>query len=105
MKAPTFDEVAEFIRECAQVPIEQPIRNDTQFESELGIAGDDGGVLLQAVQKHLAIELSTEADGYRKVFGLDPYEYLFNPERALTVGDLYDALIKVQRPGNPAQRP
>ncbi len=108
MKVPSFDELAAFIRVQAQVPIEQPIWADTQFERDLGVTGDDGGYLVQAVEKRFAIPLSTEEAGYRKAFGLGPHEYLFNSEgfplwellpfvpkstvRALTVGELHDAL-------------
>jgi hypothetical protein len=110
MTAPTFDDLAAFIRAWAQLPIDEPIRPDTQFERELGITGDDGGELLQAVEKHFAIQLSTPTEGYRKIFGLGPHEYLFNGEgfpiwellpfvptstvRTFTVGELHEALVK-----------
>jgi hypothetical protein len=108
MKVPSFEELAAFIRLHAQVPIEQPIRPDTQFEPDLGVTGDDGSYLVHAVERHFAIQLSIGPDGYRKAFGLGPHEYLFNSEgfplwellpfvrkstvRAFTVGELYNAL-------------
>jgi hypothetical protein len=110
MTEPTFEELAAFIRVEAQVPSEQPIRADTQFERDLGVTGDDGSSLVRAVEKHFAVQLSSDAHGYRKAFGLGPHEYLFNSEgfplwellpfvpkstvRAFTVGELHDALKK-----------
>jgi hypothetical protein len=66
----SLEELAAFIRDWAQVPVEQPIGPDTRFEDDLGITGDDGGALLQAVEKRFAVQLSTIEDGYRKTFGL-----------------------------------
>jgi hypothetical protein len=113
METLKFEELAAFIREWAQVPAELPIRFDTQFERDLGITGDDGSYLLQAVEKHFAVQLSSETDGYQKTFGLGRDEYLFNSEsfpiwqllpfvrrstvRAFTVGELHTALATVSR--------
>jgi hypothetical protein len=66
MESLPFEELAAFIRDWAQVPVEQPIGLDTRFEDDLGITGDDGGALLQAVEKRFAVQLSTIEDGYRK---------------------------------------
>jgi hypothetical protein len=113
MKVPSFDELTAFIRIEAQVPMEQPIRADTQFERDLGVTGDDGSYLVKAVEKHFEISLATDANGYREIFGLGPHEYLFNSEgfplwellpfvtkstvRAFTVGELHDALTTVAK--------
>jgi hypothetical protein len=110
MESLPFEELAAFIRDWAQVPVEQPIGPDTRFEDDLGITGDDGGALLQAVAKRFTVQLTIE-DGYRKTLGLGKNEYLFNSEgfafwellpfvsvstvRTFTVGDLHDAMIAV----------
>jgi len=109
MERPSFKEVADFIRTWAQLPNEQSIRPDTEFERDLGVTGDDGGDLLHQIEKHFAVQLSTKEDGYRKTFGLGENEYLFNSEgfplwellpfvpkstvRVFTVGELYDAVL------------
>lgn len=111
MSVPEFADLATFIRNWAQLPAEQSIKPDTQFERDLGITGDDGGALLLAVEKHFSIQLWTEGNGYRKVFNLRNREYLFNSEaypiwellpfvrksvvRTFTVGELYAAIVDV----------
>jgi hypothetical protein len=111
MGKPSFDELAAIIREVAQVPPEQPIREDTQFERDLGVTGDDGGYLLQAVEKRLNIPFPANADDFRRLFDLADREYLFNSEgwdietilpfgkkstvRAFTVGELHKALLLI----------
>lgn len=113
MSVPEFADVAAFIRNWAQVPIDKCIKLDTQFERDLGITGDDGGALLIAVEKHFGVQLWTEGEGYRKAFRLEGREYLFNSEgfpiwellpfikksavRAFTVGELHAALANAVR--------
>jgi flagellar basal body rod protein FlgG len=114
--APTFEEVADFVRGWALIPVKQPITVHTQFERDLGITGDDGGELLQAAQEHFKVDLADGGNGYRKIFNLGDNEYLFNSEgfcigsggtdmitlftntnhsvRALTVGELCEAIGK-----------
>jgi hypothetical protein len=110
-----FDDVADFVRAWARVPIKQQITPETQFERDLGITGDDGSELLDAAGKHFMVNLASDKTGYRAAFGLGPNEYLFNSEgfglgaaiitlfsnpsvRAFTVGELYQALVKVHGP-------
>jgi hypothetical protein len=113
MVRPTFEDLVDFVRSWAQVSPEQAIGPDTEFERDLGVTGDDGGYLLQGVEKHFAIELSTKEDGYRKTFDLGKNEYLFNSEvfplwellpfvpkstvRVFTVGQLYRALVSAAK--------
>ena len=108
MVSPIFEDLVDFVRSWAQLSPAQAIGPDTEFERDLGITGDDGGYLLQGVEKHFAIQLSTKEDGYRKTFNLGKNEYLFNSEgfplwellpfvpkstvRVFTVGQLYKAL-------------
>ncbi len=113
MSVPEFADLVNFIRNWAQMPVEEPITPDTQFERDLGITGDDGGALLVAVEEHFNVQLSTKEEGYRKAFRLEAHEYLFNSEaypiwellpfvrksvvRAFTVGELYAAMVDVTR--------
>ena len=106
MEHPSFDEFAEFIRKLAKLPRKKPIAPETEFEDGLGITGDDGCELLQAVETHYGVSLSSKEDGYRKAFNLGPNEFLFHSEGLLpdllckppafvvefTLGDLYNAL-------------
>ena len=108
-KNPTFDDVADFVREWARVPAKRQIEPETQFERDLGITGDDGSELLDAAQKKFGADLAPET------FGLGPNEYLFNSEgfelgaafvtlftnpsvRDFTVGELYQAVVKAREP-------
>jgi hypothetical protein len=121
MERPLFQELADFIRTWAQLPIDQPIGPDTQFERDLGITGDDGGYLLREIETHFAVQLSTKEDGYRKTFDLKENEYLFNGEgfplwellpfvprstvRTFTVGELHEAIMAaVRRSGSAGER-
>ena len=58
-KNPTFDDVADFVREWARVPAKRQIEPETQFERDLGITGDDGSELLDAAQKKFGVDHST----------------------------------------------
>ena len=113
MKTPSFEELAAFIRKWAMLPSDERITPETQFERDLGITGDDGGELLHAIETHFNAQLATEEDGYRKTFGLEENEYLFNSEgfplwellpfvkqstvRVFTVGELHAAIEKAVR--------
>jgi acyl carrier protein len=60
-----FDDVADFVRAWARVPIKQQITPETQFERDLGITGDDGSELLDAAGKHFMVNLASDETGYR----------------------------------------
>jgi hypothetical protein len=62
----TFDDVADFVRACARVPVKRPITPETQFERDLGITGDDGSELLEAAEKRFAVNLAPDQGGYRQ---------------------------------------
>ena len=53
----TFDDVADFVRAWARVPVKRQITPETQFERDLGITGDDGSELLEAAEKHFTVNL------------------------------------------------
>ncbi|MGD0730319.1 MAG: DUF1493 family protein [Terracidiphilus sp.] len=106
--APSFEEIAEFVREWSQIPQDERIAPDTLLERDLGITGDDGSELLEAVEKRFEVAFS------KKTFGLGPNEFLFNGEgiapfqdlvlmlrrkplpevRSFTAGELYEAVRK-----------
>ena len=117
----SFNQLADFVRDWAHLGPATAITPDTQFEHDLGITGDDGCELLDAVEKHFDVLLHSDEDGYRKTFNLDPDEYLFHSEggfmlplydshrlisifnsepfgmenvRAFTIGELYCAIQK-----------
>ncbi|WP_020595334.1 acyl carrier protein [Spirosoma panaciterrae] len=108
MEPPNFDQFADFIREFSGYSPKKSISPTTLFEKELGITGDDGVELLDAVEKHFGISLINDENDLRSVFGLQPNEYLFDGEgwpalwwfgtghkpiiHAFTVGELYDVV-------------
>jgi hypothetical protein len=118
---PTFSEIADFVRRWAFIPSKQQITPHTQFERDLGITGDDGCDLLEAVQKQFRVNLAPDEAGYRTIFGLGQNEYLLSSEgfsigsggtdmitlftntnpsvRAFTVGELYEAIQKAPSTG------
>ncbi|WP_058187953.1 DUF1493 family protein [Terracidiphilus gabretensis] len=110
MNTPSFEQLAECIRRECGLRKDKHIDPDTQFERDLGITGDDGGELLEAVEKQYQVEFTHES------FGLEFNEYLFNSEgfdafpvfiqslfgkpipevRSFTVGELHKAVLKEQ---------
>jgi hypothetical protein len=121
---PSFEELADFIRERAAISRRKPIVPETLFEDDLGITGDDGCELLEATEKHFGVCLSSPEEGYRRTFDLAPHEFLFHSEglgwdlsdivslfrpsaiptsiRAFRVGDLFEAIKKA--PPTPIDR-
>jgi hypothetical protein len=106
--SPRFNDVADFVCAWRRLPAKRRIVPETQFERDLGITGDDGVALLEAVQKKFGVDLTPNETDYRRIFGLGPNEYLFNGEGfglssstvwAFTVGELHDAIRKAHRPG------
>ena len=106
MNTPSFEQLAECIRRECGLPKEKYIDPDTQFERDLGITGDDGEELLEAIERQYQIEFTHES------FGLEFNEYLFNSEgfdwspiqslfgrpipevRSFTAGELYEGVLK-----------
>jgi hypothetical protein len=109
MKEPSFDELAEIIRKKCGLDSYESIEAGTQFERDLGVTGDDGEELLEAVGKRFGVTLTRES------FNLEPNEYLFGSEasfldllsifgkrptktlRTFTVGELLETVIKEMR--------
>jgi acyl carrier protein len=119
MESPTFDQFADFVRDWWHVSKRKAIRPETQFERDLSLTGDDGTDLLIATEKRFEVVLSSEENGLRETFNLEPNEYLFHSEgldigpvfvtlfgreeskvREFTVGELYEAVkraIEIRR--------
>ena len=66
MENPSFADLAKFIREWVALPRKKQIVPDTRFEEDLGITGDDGCELLEAIQKHFNAPLCEVGYGYRR---------------------------------------
>jgi len=112
MSVPTFDEFAEFIRQFSGISSKRIIRAETQFEKDLGITGDDGVELLEAVENQFGVCLTDSEGNLRNTFELKPNEYLFHSEgfdllplwwfgighkpsvRDFAVGELYEAVYR-----------
>jgi hypothetical protein len=114
MTAPSFDEVAAFVREFTAVRPHNPITPDTRLDADLGVAGDDGDDLLHAAMERFGVDLASPDKGIARALGLGPNDYFFRPEgfdpggisvlirwmrgepppvyRGLTVGDLHKAI-------------
>jgi hypothetical protein len=99
-----FEDLVEVIRECSGFRPDKRIYPDTQFERDLGVTGDDGEDLLEAVERRFSLKLTRES------FNLEPNEYLFGSEaafpdlleifgkrptktlRSFTVGELFEVV-------------
>jgi hypothetical protein len=53
----SFTEFVEFVRQWARLSENTPIAPETELEKHLGISGDDGRELLQAVEKRFNVTL------------------------------------------------
>jgi acyl carrier protein len=115
----SFEQLADFVRKWALLRNDKQISLDTQFERDLGITGDDGIELLEALQERYGIEFTSES------FGLESNEYVFHSEgfglfpiffqslfgkpipevRSFTVGELYEAVLKELDKVLPAESP
>ncbi|WP_041257408.1 hypothetical protein [Fibrella aestuarina] len=97
---PTFDEFASFLRERLGVRKKQVITPKTLLEDELGVTGDDGIDLLEAVERQYAISLSP----LHETFSMQPNELLFQEEGlGIHVGELSrvfkNLFRKIKEPG------
>ena len=74
----SFESVAAFIRNWQRLPARVAICPTTKFESDLGITGDDGAELVEAVLQHFGVQLESEGPlSFRTLFKLAPNEYFF----------------------------
>ena len=113
--APSFSDVAEFVRAFAGLGRTRIIAPQTFLDADLGITGDDGSDLLLEAAEHFSSRL-LGADGYTTTFSLAQNECLFGSEgldllgigalayrlsgqpknvvRDLTVGELHNAICR-----------
>jgi hypothetical protein len=116
MLEPSLLDVANFVRAWTGMDKEFVVSSETRLEADLGVTGDDGEELLQAVAKEFCVALAHPDDGYRTTFSLSANEYLFASEgfdllgigsligrirgiphhvvRDLTVGQLHTAIVR-----------
>jgi acyl carrier protein len=74
MEDPSFERLVETIREQCRLRPNKRVAPETQFERDLGVTGDDGEELLEAVEERFGVKFTRES------FGLEPNEVLFGPE-------------------------
>jgi hypothetical protein len=107
----TLENLIAVIRECQGFSTKDRITEQSDLEKDLGITGDDGGELLEEVEKYFSISFRGTDGTIREIFGLAPNEFLFHSEcsinffslisslwrkdiekvKSITVGQLYDA--------------
>jgi hypothetical protein len=107
------------VRKVSGVPPAFTIRADTRLESDLGVYGDDGDMLLQGIESEFGIQLPRNKETFRMLFSLRPGQYLFSDEshllspiawamrrlkgatapRDVTVGELREVIVKCQHAG------
>ncbi|MDD2720335.1 MAG: DUF1493 family protein [Gallionella sp.] len=96
----------ELIRSFHRVSPTVRITPETLLEMDLGITGDDGVELIEAIEREFGISFSGEVGSCRDVFGLEGDQCLFHSESFwaklfeknvvdLTVGQLLSAILKV----------
>lgn len=109
MKDLSFDSFTRFIIRERLLDDDYIATKDTLVEDDLGITGDDGAELLEALEKEYQIEFEDGTGSLRKAFGMREDEYLFHSEGfcifdfwrnrkkenviKLTLGKLYDVVV------------
>ncbi|MDB9744271.1 DUF1493 family protein [Fibrobacterales bacterium] len=76
----TYINLVSFIRHNERISKKVKITEDTLLEKDLGITGDDGSELLQAIEKQFSFSFSDESGSIDKIFNLGKNEYLFHSE-------------------------
>lgn len=77
---PTIDNLITFIREHQRIPARINITPATRLEDNLGITGDDGSELLEALEKQFDVSFKGADGTLRTTFGLEEDEHLFHSE-------------------------
>jgi hypothetical protein len=85
----SIDQLVKIIRDNQGIGENEQLRSDSQLERDLGITGDDGEELLEAIGKRFGITFT------RQSFGLGENEYLFGPEASFDFG--LGALVRILR--------
>ncbi len=108
----SFDKLIEIIRECQGFSAQYEISADMLLERDLGITGDDGCELLEAIEQTFGMSFLGTDGTLKETFKLAEGEYLFHSEgfslfgfiatllgkdtekvKPLTVGQLYEAVL------------
>jgi acyl carrier protein len=108
----SFDTLIEIIRECQGFSAHDEIYPDMLLEQDLGISGDDGCELLNAIEQTFGISFLGADGTLKETFKLAEGEYLFHSEgfslfgfiatllgkdvekvKPLTVGQLHEAVL------------
>ena len=76
----SLDEFIEFIRRNQGISRKREIQASSLLEQDLGITGDDGDDLLDAIQKRYGLSFIGHDGTIRSVFGLGPDQFLFHSE-------------------------
>ena len=106
MKYPSFEDLAEVVRESARLKRDKRIDPDTQVSGDLGITGKHGTDLLKSIERFYGIEFTAESYDRRENERASPAE---DPdespvihsllgksafeEHPLTVGQLYRIVL------------
>ncbi len=111
----SLDEVIALIREHQGISGKKAITESSLLEKDLGITGDDGCELIEAVEKKFNLSFAGAGGSLSKAFGLSEDQYLFHSEvnllgvfvrpenvKAITVGELYLAACKAKECANVA---
>ncbi|HEX6886087.1 MAG TPA: hypothetical protein VF530_22125 [Planctomycetota bacterium] len=95
----SLEEFVAFIRENQGISLKKAIAESSLLESDLGITGDDGVELLQAIQERYSISFIGSDGTVREAFGLAEDQFLFGSEgfnlfsrvnvKPITVGELF----------------
>lgn len=105
----SFENFVDFTIDSFCLQSDESITRDTLVEKDLGITGDDGDEFLLAIQDEFGIDFRDEKGSIRKAFDLKENEYLFHSEglnlfpfnkenvKPLTIGQLYDVVVKLAK--------
>ena len=112
---PDINGLIAFIRKHQGISQNKLISETSLLEKDLGITGDDGCELLEAIEKEFSLSFLGSDGSLREVFGLSDGQYLFHSEgvglfsaiaslfgrdvenvKAISVGDLYSAISKAR---------
>jgi acyl carrier protein len=109
----TIENLINVIRKHQGIPQKKEITVGTLLEKDLGITGDDGCELLEAIEQEFGVSFIGADGTIREIFGLQKDEYLFHSEgiavfnflaslfgkdlervKALTIGQLHEAVCR-----------
>ena len=106
--AEILSRLIEFIRKSHRVSPKVKITSETLLEFDLGITGDDGVELIEAIEQEFGVSFVGLDGSYREAFDLEDGQRLFHGESfgamlseknvvKLSVGQLLNAILKVKK--------